>query len=577
MIEQFYDLHPEVLALDRKALDLCRAQFAHVEEIRDYNQLKMLRAFTDCGVEARHFWGSSGYGVWDDSRNKLEEVFARCMGAEAALVRPQFMSGTHTLTVALFGLLRTGDTLLAATGRPYDTLEGVIGIGDAGKGCGTLREFGVNYDECPLLPDFTPDYDLIAEKARTATVVHIQRSRGYTQRNAFDLATIQKVADTARKANPNAVIFVDNCYGEFTQTAEPVAFGADIMAGSFIKNPGGGITPTGGYIAGRKDLVEKCSHRFTAPGIGGDLGCTQDSLRDTFLGFYYAPGVVCEALKTAIYAQCLLELAGVNPVPRYTADHNDIVTCFDSGSAAALTGFCAGIQHNSPVDSFASPEPADEPGYTDKVVMASGSFTEGSTIEISCDGPLRAPYTCYLQGGVNFTAGRAAVLNAVQNAFFRGVRTNSTLEVKKPPAYPNRYAGDLLHSTVLVLHKITDQRLQQVVAVNAADDGAGILVGRDVGRVLRQDVADELIDGVVALLLQRTVHLQHRLLDLHITVITDGKNGGRFRDRHFNSPLHYDITSLIILNMRQICKMKTQNFYTEMQITPLCFLPAAVL
>ena len=196
MIEQFYDLRPEVLALDRKALDLCRAQFAHVEEIRDYNQLKMLRAFTDCGVEARHFWGSSGYGVWDDSRNKLEEVFARCMGAEAALVRPQFMSGTHTLTVALFGLLRTGDTLLAATGRPYDTLEGVIGIGSAGKGCGTLREFGVNYDECPLLPDFTPDYDLIAEKAKTATVVHIQRSRGYTQRNAFDLATIQKVADT---------------------------------------------------------------------------------------------------------------------------------------------------------------------------------------------------------------------------------------------------------------------------------------------------------------------------------------------------------------------------------------------
>ena len=230
-------------------------------------------------------------------------------------------------------------------------------------------------------------------------MVHIQRSRGYTQRNAFDLDTIRKVADIARKANPNAVIFVDNCYGEFTQTAEPVAFGADIMAG-------------------RKDLVEKCSHRFTAPGIGGDLGCTQDSLRDTFLGFYYAPGVVCEALKTAIYAQCLLELVGVNPVPRYTADHNDIVTCFDSGSAAALTGFCAGIQHNSPVDSFASPEPADEPGYTDKVVMASGSFTEGSTIEISCDGPLRAPYTCYLQGGVNFTAGRAAVLNAVQNAFF---------------------------------------------------------------------------------------------------------------------------------------------------------------
>lgn len=418
MIEQFYDLKPEVLALDSKALELCREQFAKLEEIRDYNQLKMLRAFTDCGVEARHFLGSTGYGVWDDSRNKLEEVFSRCMGAEDALVRPQFMSGTHTLTVALFGLLRTGDTLLAATGRPYDTLEGVIGIGEAGKGCGTLREYGVNYDEVPLLPDNTPDYAAIAEHAKTATVVHIQRSRGYSQRNAFDLATIQKVADTARAANPNAVIFVDNCYGEFTQKQEPLAAGADIIAGSFIKNPGGGITPTGGYIAGRADLVEKISHRFTAPGIGKELGCTQDSLRSLFLGFYYAPGVVCEALKTAVYAQCLLEQVGVKPIPRYNEDHNDIVTCFDSGSAAALQGFCAGIQSCSPVDSLVNPEPADEPGYTDQVVMASGSFTEGSTIEISCDGPLRAPYTCYLQGGVNFTAGRAAVLNAVQKAFF---------------------------------------------------------------------------------------------------------------------------------------------------------------
>ena len=355
MIEEFYDLQPAVLDLDRKALELCREPFAKVEEIRDYNQLKMLRAFTDSGVEARHFWGSSGYGVWDDSRNKLEEVFARCMGAEAALVRPQFMSGTHTLAVALFGLLRPGDTLPAATGRPYDTLEGVIGLGDAGKGCGTLREFGVLYDECPLRPDFTPDYDIIAKKARTATVVHIQRSRGYTQRNAFDLATIEKIARIVRAANPDAVIFVDNCYGEFTQKREPLAAGADLIAGSFIKNPGGGITPTGGYIAGRADLVEKCSHRFTAPGIGADLGCTQDSLRDTFLGFYYAPGVVCEALKAAIYAQCLLEMVGANPVPRYTDDHNDIVTCFDAGSAAALQGFCTGIQHGSPIDSIVTP------------------------------------------------------------------------------------------------------------------------------------------------------------------------------------------------------------------------------
>ena len=418
MLNHFFNYKPEVLALDEKAMELCQPYFRHMEEIRDFNQLKMLKAFADTQMSSTDMLGTTGYGLWDTGRAKLEQIFAEVMGAEDALVRSQFQSGTHTLAVALFGLLRAGDTLLAATGRPYDTLEGVIGLDGKGRGTGTLMDYGIRYDEAPLKADFTPDYDLIAQKAPGAKVCHIQRSRGYLQRNAFDLDTIRKVADTARAANPDIIIFVDNCYGEFTQTAEPVAFGADIMAGSFIKNPGGGITPTGGYIAGRKDLVEKCSHRFTAPGIGGDLGCTQDSLRDTFLGFYYAPGVVCEALKTAIYAQCLLELAGVNPVPRYTADHNDIVTCFDSGSAAALTGFCAGIQHNSPVDSFASPEPADEPGYTDKVVMASGSFTEGSTIEISCDGPLRAPYTCYLQGGVNFTAGRAAVLNAVQNAFF---------------------------------------------------------------------------------------------------------------------------------------------------------------
>ncbi|MDD4849500.1 MAG: methionine gamma-lyase family protein [Gemmiger sp.] len=418
MIEQFYDIQPNVLELDRQALALCSAQFAKTEQIRDYNQLKMLRAFTDCGVEARHLVGSTGYGVWDDSRNKLEQVFCKAVGAEDALVRPQFMSGTHTIAVALFGLLRPGNTLLAATGRPYDTLEGVIGLGEAGKGCGTLREYGIQYDEAPLTADSLPDYPAIRQKAATATVVHIQRSRGYTQRNAFSLEVIGQVVAAVREVNPAAVIFVDNCYGEFTQTAEPLAVGADIIAGSFIKNPGGGITPTGGYIAGKAGLVEKISHRFTAPGIGKDLGCTQDNLRAMFLGLYYAPGVVCEALKTAIYAQCLLALAGVHPVPAYTEEHNDIVTCFDSGSEAALQGFCSGIQQGSPVDSLATPEPAEEPGYTDKVIMAAGAFTEGSTIELSCDGPLRPPYTCYLQGGVNFTAGRAAVLCAVQNAFF---------------------------------------------------------------------------------------------------------------------------------------------------------------
>ena len=418
-IEQYFDLKPQVLELDKKALELCAPEFAKVEAIRDENQWRMLRAFTDNKVSATQLVGSTGYGYDDAGREKLDRVFADLVGAEDALCRSHFLSGTHALTVALFGLLRTGDTLLAATGRPYDTLEGVIGLDGKGRGTGTLMDYGIQYDEAPLKADFTPDYDLIAQKAPSAKVCHIQRSRGYLQRNAFDLETIRKIADTARAANPDIIIFVDNCYGEFTQTQEPCQMGADLVVGSLIKNPGGGIAPTGGYIAGRKDLVELCAYRLNAPGLGKDLGCTLETPRDMYLGFYYAPGVVCEAIKTAIYAQCMLELLGKNPVPRYCDDHNDIVTCFDAGTADALIGFCQGIQAASPVDSYAAPEPSPEPGYTDEVVMASGSFTQGSTIELSCDGPLREPYTCYLQGGLNFAASRAGVLLAIQKAYFK--------------------------------------------------------------------------------------------------------------------------------------------------------------
>lgn len=420
MLEQFFDYKPEVLALDQQAMQLCAPCFKQVEEIRDYNQLKLLKAFGDTQMSSTDMLGTTGYGLWDTGRAKLEQIFAQVMGCEDALVRSQFMSGTHTLAVALFGLLRAGDTLLAATGRPYDTLEGVIGIDGKGKGSGTLTDYGVRYEEVPLLPGFEPDYAQIAARAPGAKVCHIQRSRGYMQRNAFDLATIEKIARTAKAANPQIIVFVDNCYGEFTQTREPCQAGADLVAGSLIKNPGGGIAPTGGYIAGRADLVEQCAYRLNAPGLGKELGCTLETPRAMYLGLYYAPGVVCEAVKTAIYAQCLLELCGKQPVPRYCDDHNDIVTCFDAGTADALVGFCRGVQAASPVDSYAAPEPSPEPGYTDEVIMASGSFTQGSTIELSCDGPLRAPYTCYLQGGLNFAASRAGVLLAVQNAWFRG-------------------------------------------------------------------------------------------------------------------------------------------------------------
>ena len=304
MLNHFFDYKPEVLALDEKALELCQPYFKQMEDIRDYNQLKMLKAFADTQMSSTDMLGTTGYGLWDSGRAKLEQIFAEVMGAEDALVRSQFQSGTHTLAVALFGLLRAGDTLLAATGRPYDTLEGVIGLDGKGKGTGTLMDYGIKYDEAPLKADFTPDYELIAQKAPGAKVCHIQRSRGYLQRNAFDLATIRRVADTARAANPDIIVFVDNCYGEFTQKEEPCQAGADLVVGSLIKNPGGGIAPTGGYIAGRKDLVELCAYRLNAPGLGKELGCTLETPRDMYLGFYYAPGVVCEAIKTAIYAQC---------------------------------------------------------------------------------------------------------------------------------------------------------------------------------------------------------------------------------------------------------------------------------
>lgn len=417
MIERYFDLPPALLQKDAEAMRLCEAPFARIEAIRDENQLRMLRAFIDCGVAATHLTGSTGYGYDDAGRDKLDQVFATVVGAEDALCRSHFLSGTHALTVALFGCLRAGDTLLAATGRPYDTLAGVIGIDGEGAGCGSLAEYGVKYQEVPLGPDGSPDLAAIAAKAKTAAVCHIQRSRGYADRPALSLATIGRIAEAAHAANPGIIVLVDNCYGEFTQTAEPVSVGADLIVGSLIKNPGGGIAPTGGYIAGRADLVDRCGHRLTAPGTGRELGCTLDVLRQMYLGLYYAPGVTAEALKSSAYASALLGLLGKPVTPAYDADRNDIITSLETGSAEALVSFCQGIQAGSPVDSFVRPEPYAMPGYTSEVVMAAGAFTLGSSIELSCDGPLRPPYTAFLQGGLNFAASRAGILLAVKQAF----------------------------------------------------------------------------------------------------------------------------------------------------------------
>lgn len=412
MLNEFFDLPAHLLELDAKAMADCAPLFAKIDAICDYNQLKMLKAFTSCGVASNHLVGTTGYGYDDCGRDKLDAVFAAVTGSEDALCRGTFLSGTHALTVALFGVLRAGDTLYAATGRPYDTLGGVIGLD--GQGYGSLMEFGVRYEETPLLDGGVPDLATIAEKCRTAKVCYIQRSRGYANRPALSLETIGAIAKTAKAANPNVIVMVDNCYGEFTQTAEPTSVGADLIIGSLIKNAGGGIAPTGGYIAGRHDLVELCGHRLTAPGTGRELGCTLDILRDLYLGLYYAPGVVVQALKTSIYASRFFELYGFVTSPAYTADRNDIITSIETGSADALCAICEGIQSGSPVDSFVRPEPYAMPGYDSDVIMAAGAFTMGSSIELSCDGPVRAPYTAYMQGGLNFTASRAGILLAAK-------------------------------------------------------------------------------------------------------------------------------------------------------------------
>lgn len=411
MIQDFFPVSDELCALDERAREMCREQFARLDEIRDYNQMKVLKAFTDCHIGANHLVGTTGYGYDDEGRDRLDALFARVCGAEAALFRHNFMSGTHTLAVALFGVLRPGDRMVSAVGAPYDTMQSVIGLTPGGKG--TLKEWGVVYDEAPLKDD-RPDLAAIAEKCRGARMCYIQRSRGYASRPTLSLDEIAAIARTAKDAQSDIVVMVDNCYGEFTQKQEPTQVGADLIAGSLIKNPGGGIAPTGGYIAGRADLVELCAHRLTAPGTGAEIGCTMDVLRQLYLGLYYAPGVTCEALKTSVWASCLFELLGCKATPRWTEERNDIITSLELGSPEAMVAFCGGIQAGSPIDSFAAPMPGDMPGYEDQVIMAAGAFTMGSSIELSADGPIREPYTIYLQGGLSFATARAGVLLGAQ-------------------------------------------------------------------------------------------------------------------------------------------------------------------
>ncbi|MBQ6569330.1 MAG: methionine gamma-lyase family protein [Clostridia bacterium] len=420
MNQPFFNINSKIVELSEKAIALCAPSFSKIEEITEYNQLKVLKAFADNRVSERHFAASTGYGYGDEGRETLDAVFAQCMGAPDAIIRHNFVCGTQALTVALFGMLRPGDAFLSVTGMPYDTLRGVIGI--TGEGQGSLKDFGIEYRQLDLLPDGKVDIDAMPPAMDSKVkMVYIQRSRGYTLRPSLSVSEITEIAHRAKQINPDVIVMVDNCYGEFVEKLEPVACGADIMAGSLIKNPGGGIAPTGGYICGRSDLVELCSYRLTTPGTGREVGCSLGHNRELFMGLYNAPHVTGEALKTAVFASALFELLGFEVTPRCDQPRADIIQAIMLRDEPNLIAFCQGVQRGAPVDSFVIPEPWDMPGYDSKVIMAAGAFTLGSSIELSADAPLREPYAVWMQGGLNFNSGKMGITLAAQTMLEKGL------------------------------------------------------------------------------------------------------------------------------------------------------------
>lgn len=415
----FFNISPRIEAAAEKALKKCEAQFHSIEETTEYNQLKVQKAFIDFGISERHFGVSTGYGYGDSGRETLDKVWAQVFGCEDALVRHNFTCGTHTLAVALFGVLRPGDKMLCVSGQPYDTLHSVIGI--SGEGMGSLKELGVQYDYVPLKDDRL-DYDAI-EKAVTkdTTMVYIQRSRGYELRPSLSLEETEKVCKIAKSVNPNVIVMVDNCYCEFVNKLEPPQVGADLIAGSMIKNAGGGIARTGGYVAGRHDLVEKCAYRLTTPGLGREVGATLGMNRELYMGLFYAPHTVGEALKSAVFISALFGELGYDVTPKYDEPRQDIVQSLGLENPESLVAFCQGVQSGSPIDSFLLPEPWDMPGYDSKVVMAAGAFTLGSSIELSADAPIRPPYYAWIQGGLNFHSAKICALLAAQQMEDKGL------------------------------------------------------------------------------------------------------------------------------------------------------------
>lgn len=412
LLKGFYGLDDEIFNLSQEVMDDIKYKFDEIKKVREYNQYKVLKAMQKANLSDNHFNWTTGYGYNDVGREKIEEIYSEVFGAEDTLVRPIIVNGTHALTLCLQGIVRPGDEILSVTGKPYDTLEGVIGIREEK---GSLKEFGVTYNQVDFLEDGNVDLDGIKEKINDKTkLVMIQRSKGYSWRKSLTIADIKEVIEVIKSIKPEVIVMVDNCYGEFIETQEPTEVGADIMAGSLIKNPGGGLALTGGYIAGKKELVELISYRLTSPGIGKECGLTFGTSRSVLQGFFMAPYVVSQAVMGAIFCARAFEKMGYEVLPKPNDVRSDIIQIVRLKDAKEVIAFCQGIQAAAPVDSYVKPEPWAMPGYDDEVIMAAGAFIQGSSIELSADAPIRPPYNVYFQGGLTFDHSKIGTLKAIQ-------------------------------------------------------------------------------------------------------------------------------------------------------------------
>lgn len=420
-IYQDLGISQPVLEYGKKIERELQERFARIDETAEYNQMKVLKAMQDARVSDIHFAATTGYGYNDLGRDVLEEVYARTFHTESALVRPQLVSGTHALHIALSGNLRPGDELLSPVGKPYDTLEEVIGIRDS---IGSLKEYGITYRQVDLLPDGSFDYEGIRAALNERTrLVTIQRSKGYDTRPTLSVARIGELTGFIKSLRPDVICMVDNCYGEFVEPTEPSDVGADMMVGSLIKNPGGGLAPVGGYIVGRKDCIDRAAFRLTAPGLGKEVGASLGLNQQLFQGFFLAPAVVAGALKGAIFAANVYQRLGFPVVPDGTQSRHDIIQAVTFGTPEGVIAFCEGIQAAAPVDSFVAPEPWAMPGYDAPVIMAAGAFVQGSSIELSADGPIKPPYAVYFQGGLTWWHAKLGILKSLQRIVEKGIVT----------------------------------------------------------------------------------------------------------------------------------------------------------